>query len=125
MTVAEDIAARVAETTPAMRDKLIAHFVDKEVERRAQILIKGYEATRKAGEEADKIKPDFRTFDLEGKIASQGFTDEGNKKRNQAIARASRLERALMEALSTAEYKPLEELLKQGQQNAPEPKPGD
>lgn len=99
-TVRQAVTEQIAQAVPAVQDRVVQHFVEKEVARRADIITRGLDKHQELQRERAKTnKPDAVTYNADGSVASEGYTKdriEANKKADEKLAK---YERALDKAI--------------------------
>ena len=75
VTMRETIAARIAELNPQLEDKVVDHFVGKELEKRAEAIVLGTDNLTKLERELPKVsKADMVSFNSDGTVANETYS---------------------------------------------------
>jgi hypothetical protein len=112
--VRERITQTIDASGAVVQSAVIKHFADIEIARRTKLIVDGL--TRLTATETDfaKIKPDHIIFGDDGRPIQQGWSGAQKSKRDKTGALVERLRTALDLAVGGAEFKKLEEVLKEG-----------
>lgn len=100
MTIRQDIAAKIAEINPLVKDRAVEAIVEREVAKRANTIVSGLDKLRTLNNDLKKIKPDQIVYDGEGKVQSEGWTQAQLKKLAEAKAACKKLDAAIEKALN-------------------------
>lgn len=88
------------------------HYVQKEIDRRSDMIIKALEKLEASEKDRDSIKPDQQIMDAAGKELQTGYSKPIFDKLKKAKERVEKLTKALNGALDGANYEALEKVLK-------------
>lgn len=106
-TITENVAQQLCNSGPQIMERVITHFVEKEVSRRSETAIKALDKLDKLQKEGNKIKPDIISYGDDGKIASQSWSKQKIDERNANAAKIVKLQAALDKALDTNDFSDL------------------
>lgn len=125
------IDQQIAGSGPTVRERVIEQFVETERERRAKILVSGVNTLREAEADLNKInRGNVVHYDEAGKPLPAVFTKDHLTKIKKARERITKLEFALLKALSDAattdDFAKLEKAVKsKGESSKNEDEDGD
>lgn len=88
-----------------VRIAVVETLVKEEIDRRSQLLLKGYRTLLASEEELAKLRPDHKVH-IKGEII-EGFTEDQMKKRKAVLKKMSKQNSALAAAIEKADYGPL------------------
>lgn len=115
----EDLRTKVqtliTASPPIVVEQVVTALVKVEIDRRAALLTDGLKRHADATTALSKFKADHIVFDDTGKVLSQGWSAKQKSEREKAQKVVDRLGTALDTAISSGDFKALEEALK-GQQ---------
>lgn len=115
----EDLRTKVqtliTASPPIVVEQVVTALVKVEIDRRAALLTDGLKRHADATTALSKFKADHIVFDDTGKVLSQGWSAKQKSEREKAQKVVDRLVTALDTAISSGDFKALEEALK-GQQ---------
>jgi hypothetical protein len=111
-TLRDKIATTIDGSTETVQAEVVKYFVDIELKRRTKLIIDGLTKLSSAEAELATIKADVIVFDGEGKPIQQGWSTAQKGKRDRAQKLVDRITVALTPAIAEANFKPLEEVLK-------------
>ena len=107
------IKERIGDSTPEVREKLIAGRVDKEVGNRVATLDKALIKLAELKKEEKKLaKPDIEGVLSDGTVAQSHFTPKAYETWTKHKAKMAKLDKAIDEALNNSEFHKLGEVLK-------------
>lgn len=96
--ILNDIKTAIAGSNDKIITMVKEHYVDQEVQKRVQQLVKGLDSLQAARKELAKIKPDNIVYDEDEQIISQGFSKAKLDDLGKARKKVSKLEKALSKA---------------------------
>jgi hypothetical protein len=120
----DKITATINDSAEIIKDEVVKHFSDIEIKRRTKLIIDGMTKLSIAEADLAKLKPDHIVFDNDGKAIQQGWSAPQKGKRDKAQGLVHRTHSALTAAIVDADFKRLEELLKEGG-NKPQQESGE
>lgn len=95
------VAAEVNQISPQVHDRVKQHFVDTEINRRVDLVVKGMDTLHQLNTDLRKInKPDVNTFNGDGTPAASSFTKPRLDEINKLNERINKLTRAIDAALN-------------------------
>ena len=100
-----------------VRERVIAHYVKLETDRRTALIVDGMRKLVAAESDLTKIKFDHIIFDEHGVPVQQGYTAPQKGKRDKAVKLVDRLTKSLNDAIGIGNFKPLEETMKGDQKD--------
>ena len=107
------VAERLAESNTIVRERVIEHLKNQEVERRTDATLKVVAKIDDVTKELKKLtKPDIENFDEDGKSVYTAFSKERAKQIKDAKELKEKLEKALEKALTSNEFDKVFELSK-------------
>jgi hypothetical protein len=109
-----NVARLIAASTPDVVEAVIQSFVKTEKDRRAKVLVDGLNKHADAATALAKLKPDHMVFDNDGSMISQGWTANQKGAKDKAQKVVDKFTTALNAAISSGEFKLLEDALKGG-----------
>lgn len=109
----------ITASPPIVVEQVVNALVKVEIDRRAALLTDGLKRHADAMTALGKIKADHILFDDAGKPIQQGWTAKQKSDRDKAQRVVDRFGAGLDTAISSGDFKPLEEALK-GQQQGKE-----
>ena len=110
--VQKDIKLRIVELNDSVRDAYINAEVQSKLASRVELVKKAIVEVTNLQKEIVKVKPDNVLYDSKGAVAQELFSKEVVEKKNKAIERQEKIEKALAKAFDTADYTDLENLVK-------------
>lgn len=90
--------------------KLTQLLVDREVEFRVSVLENLLKARREAEVEVRKVQPDQKSYDREGKLVAETFSEGQRKKLQEATTRLENLDKAFTAAVENGDFKKAKEM---------------
>lgn len=111
VSLREDLASRLIEVAPSVKDTVINELVSKEIERRKNIILTALDRDSQLNKDLSKIKPDCQLFDRAGIMVSESFTKQANEQRANLEKNITKLNNLIEQAMTKNEWKPLEDLL--------------
>ena len=105
------VAADIAGASPIIQDKVVAHFANKEIGRRADLIVAAMDAWQEANNQLKKIKPDQQSFDANGTLVAETFSKQKLEERNTLTRKTADLTSAVEEALNNNNYDKLGKLV--------------
>jgi len=119
MKTSEEIKASIAtgikDGQSEVKDRVVAHYTEKELERRSNLIIKGLDKLESLEQERDRIKPDQIAVNDQGQEQSSTYSKanfEKLKKAREAVGKLSKALNAAIEQGSQQDYEKLEKTLK-------------
>jgi len=114
-TLRERVEQSIAGSAPVIVNKVIAKFVDEEIDRRAGLVVQGITRLRQLETDFAKTnKPDQVFYDAAGVETQSTYTKGKLDAINKAKKEVTKLSEALDKAINSGDYKGLEETLKKG-----------
>lgn len=110
--IREALKQGIKDTQEGAKQKVVDHYVQKEVDRRSDLIIKGLEKLESLEKARDQIKPDNVIKDAEGKVIQNGYAEATYGKLEKSKQAVEKLNKALNGALKEANYEALEKALK-------------
>lgn len=105
----KDVEAALVDAATIARTRARDLYVEEELAERTSTLRKGFAKSREAKKELQKMNPDMKTRDLQGKVVEQWSNDAWVKKQ-KAVEALTKLEKALNAALG-GKYEDLKKLV--------------
>lgn len=103
--IIETVANAIKNGNETVQTNVINSLVNKELDRRADAIVKGLDSFNKLNLEIKKVKPDVVAFDADGKQIGEGtYTKAAADKLKQSKEKAGKIERALNKALENGDY---------------------
>jgi hypothetical protein len=100
-TLRETVAAQVAAISPAVEEKVVAHFVTAETKKRADAIVKGMDDLTAAQKDRAKIaKPDAVNYNADRTVASETYTKPRLDEIDKIDKRIDKLTKALDKAIA-------------------------
>jgi hypothetical protein len=96
----------------SVREKVVDHFVNIQVDKRVNAVIKGIEELKTLKDNAKKHKPDTTMYNREGALIHEGFSKEKLELVNKANEEIKKLESALDNAIGNNSFEKLFKHLK-------------
>lgn len=101
VTLRDTVATEISTIAPAVADRVVKHFVDTEVSRRTDLIVKGMDTLHQLNNDLRKInKPDVNTFNGDGSPAYSSFTKPRLDEVNKLIDRIAKLTKSIDAALN-------------------------
>ena len=99
-TINEQVAERIKGIAPDVESKVVDLLVDKEVNRRVELITQGLGKLSDLEREARKVsKPDVEAYDEKGNLSSSSYSKQRAEERQKLADRAAKLEKALEKAV--------------------------
>jgi hypothetical protein len=99
-TINEQVAERIKGISPQVEETVVNLLVDKEVNRRVELITQGLTRLEEFDRESRKLsKPDVETFDGDGNVASSGFSKDRTEARKKLTERTEKMTKAIDKAL--------------------------
>lgn len=105
----KDVESALSDCAQVARARLKDLYVEEEIQERTGLLKKGFTKVRESKKELQKMKPDMKTRDLQGKVVEQWSNDAWDKKQ-KAVEALTKLEKALTAALDGKGHEDLKKL---------------
>lgn len=100
-TINEKVAEKIAGISPAVEAKVVDLLVDKELNRRTELVVQGLTRQEEIQKELRKLsKPDFEAYDEAGALTSTGYTKARKEQRDKLVERDGKLVKAIEKALA-------------------------
>lgn len=106
----KEVESALSDAATVARSRLKDLYVEEEIQERTQTLKKGFTKAREAKKELQKMKPDMKSRDLQGKVVEQ-WSNEAWDKKQKAVEALTKLEKALNAALEGKGYEDLKKLV--------------
>jgi hypothetical protein len=97
--IRKDIAARIAEINPQVSESVVSAIVSREVEKRSNAIVQGLDKLRDLERDLKKIKPDQVTYDVDGKVKDESWSQGQLKSLTEARQKIKKLTDAIDKAL--------------------------
>jgi lysine/ornithine N-monooxygenase len=94
----------VAASTAGIKDKVVNLFVEKELKKLEDAVLKAIADLDTARQEVRKIKPDVETFDADGKVVTTGYHKATLETIKKAKEKVAKLDAAVQAALVDNDY---------------------
>jgi hypothetical protein len=99
-TINEQVAERIKGIAPDVENKVVDLLVDKEVNRRVEIITQGLGKLEELDRESRKLsKPDVETFGEDGNLSSSGYSKARKEEREKLAQRIDKLTKAVEKAV--------------------------
>lgn len=109
----EAVAVGIKALGTAPAEAVISNLVQKELDRRVDVIMRGLEAWQKASRELSAIKPDQKSFGSDGKIVAETFSEAKIKERKEAGEKFQKISEAMEKALAEEpDFQPIEKFIK-------------
>lgn len=100
-TLRETVAAQVAQISPAVMDRVVAHLVAEEERKRADAIVKGVGDLNALQRERNKIaRPDAVTYNADRSVAAESYSKARLDEIEKLDKRIDKLTKALDKALA-------------------------
>lgn len=106
----KDVESALSDSAQVVRTRLKDFYVEEELQERTNLVKKGFAKARESKKELQKMKPDMKSRDLQGKVVEQWSNDAWDKKQ-KAVEALTKLEKALTAALEGKGYEDLKKLV--------------
>ena len=105
----KEVETALSNATDTVRGRLKELYVERELSERVSLLEKAFAKVREARKELQKMKPDVKNKDLEGKVVELWSTEAWDKKQKalEALAKLEKATEAAFEGKSFDELKKL------------------
>jgi hypothetical protein len=105
----KEVETALGNATETVRGRLKELYVERELSDRVSLLEKAFAKVREARKELQKMKPDVKNKDLEGKVVELWSTEAWDKKQKalEALAKLEKATEAAFEGKSFDELKKL------------------
>lgn len=107
------VSERIAKSGPEVAEKVIEHLATREVNRRTDAVLKGFDKLEELEKEFRKLRPDVVSYDEAGKVANSTWSAEQLKKRNELKQKIEKLTNTIDRALVKEDYSDLYNLINQ------------
>lgn len=99
-----EVATKIGESTPAVKDRVRDMLVEREVAKRVETLEKAVAKRRDLTKAFNKVnRADNVVEDAEGKVLMAGYTDARRKEIKKAREQLEKLEKAIEAAMTSAD----------------------
>src|SRR6185437_7617995 len=109
----ERVDQEIGNSGSTITDRVVSHFVDTEVKRRADLIVSGINLLRQAELDHRKIKPDQTMYDAEGTVVHEGFSKGKLDEKKKHAERIEKIQKAIDQAIG-GDLSKLDELVKKG-----------
>jgi hypothetical protein len=112
-SINEAVAEKLANISPVVNEKVVDLLVDKEVNRRVELITQGLAKLNEAERETRKLsKPNAETFNADGSVATTAFTKDALDALNKHNEKTEKLRKALDKAVDSGDIGDLTNLVK-------------
>ena len=111
MELKNDVAGKVAELSPAIKDAIISKLAEEEIKIRKDEALTAITQIEILEKEIRKIKPDQESFDAKGDKVSETYSKQAIDNRNKKQQALDKWNAALKKALEEHDWKSLKELV--------------
>jgi hypothetical protein len=105
----KEVESALATSAEVARARLKDFYVEEELQERTTLLKKGFAKSRESKKELQKMKPDMKSRDLQGKLV-EAWSNEAWDKKQKAVEALTKLDKALTAALE-GKYEDLKKLV--------------
>lgn len=112
-SIKELVAENLASANDERKSRVVELLAEQTKDKQVQMIVKGIEAKEQADKELANIRPS-RTFNSDGTMASEFFTQEGLGQRKKAQEKCAQLTQALDKAIDEGNFEQLGKLVKGG-----------
>lgn len=99
MNIMQTVAERIKTSGPVVSEAVVSELVQREITKRTQMVVKGFDALDKANKDLAKIKPDQQSFGADGVKVNEFYSKAKIDELNKAKSVRDKLEKALNKAL--------------------------
>ena len=110
LTMLQQVATQIGSIGPVVEDKVIGVLVQREVEKRSNALVAGFDVLDKLEKEGRRIKPDVVAYDEQGAVTSSQWSKTKLEERNNHNKKLAKVRSALERALTAGDYSKLYEV---------------
>jgi len=107
LDVLTEVKDAIKKSDSDVANKVKAHFVEKEVASRVDLIVDALDKLRTMDKDLNKIKADQVAYDEDGKEVSATWTKPKLKERNDQKAKIRKLSDAVEEALANGDFEKL------------------
>lgn len=105
MTILTQVAEKVAGSGTSVRDAVVNELANREIARRTNAVVKGFDLLAEAQKELNKIKPDQVSFNGDGTKAQELWSKAKLEEKKKAEAKIAKITAALDKATAdTPDY---------------------
>jgi hypothetical protein len=99
-TINEQVGEKLKAIAPVVENKVVDLLVDKEVNRRVEIITQGLGKLEELDRESRKLsKPDVESYDGDGNLSSSGYSKVRKEEREKLAQRIDKLTKAVEKAV--------------------------
>lgn len=98
------VADKIVALAPTVEDKIVGILVDREVIKRSNALVIGIDKISTLEKDFNKIKPDQKSYDEEGKLVSETWSKKALDERNKLQVKINKVTKAVEKALENSDY---------------------
>ena len=110
----EEVASKLATSSQAVQDRVVANLVEEEVTRRTKLVTLALQAYEEAEKKLKAVRPDQQSFDVSGNLVAETYSKGKLDEKVKTEQLLKNLSAALDKALENNDWQPLEKLTKQG-----------
>lgn len=103
ITITSQVQELVSNSDAEVHARVIKHLVDRQIEERTALVIKGLDRRQSLLQEYERCKPDLHSRTATGDLEER-FSDKQWRKRTSLQEKLTLLDKALEEALGQARY---------------------
>ena len=97
--VREIVAERMKTLSTTVEEEVISTMVEREVDKRSALIVKGLDLLTDAEKVRNKIKPDLVGFAVDGKVTSESYSKSKLDELNKINSRIEKLTKAINKAI--------------------------
>lgn len=106
------IKGMIKDSGDTIRNTFIDKQIQKEVEKRVNLLSELFSALLKFKREVEKIKPDIISMDADGKVTSESWSKKAVENRKSSLEKLNKAEKVLEKAIGENDYNQVEQTIK-------------
>jgi hypothetical protein len=103
-TLTEKVAEQIGACGPQVAERVIAHLVEQEVNRRSEAVIKALSVMDRLSREGRKIVPDLVAYDENGAVLSKNWSKAKLEERKANATKVEKLQKAIDKALEQDDF---------------------
>lgn len=111
VTVQATVKSKISECNPIVIDAVVQHFLNNEITRRVDLMVKLMECRDKLDSALKRVKPDVVTYDGKGGIASSGYSKAADERVKTIAELLYKVTFSLNDMISKSDYSKAAELI--------------
>lgn len=102
--ITEAVIANMKDMSPRVVDKVVEAVVERELNKKAEALVRVFDLVSREEKELKKIKPDIVSYNEDGSVASSTWSKQALDNKGKLEKSIEKMKKAVDKALDTNDY---------------------